>query len=775
MKQISKKVLITLLIVLLLACMAGCRQPAPESAPEGQAPPPGNEETAGEAAAATASLVEELQSKYENQGDFEYAEPLWNQRRDVSFEFKSDLGPEYFDIEGYGYSRDFSKLVNVFIDSNFTISAEPLIDYSEDNSAYIVNPPAFAPLAPTKIDDRFYESYSPWGLASQYFLVRYYDLETGEELDKPIVTVFDIAPEAGAPDAPFLEFRKSDTGFASFTWNEVPGADRYHIYYMGDSATIMNIPFAEGVTDTFATGGEVDNLGGYTLINMLFREEFGYKYFYAFAEKDGMLSPASNLVSIDSIRSALVYSFDTGNEDFRVRIKDLNELPGFLPVRMCDDSVVMYPVSYDLDEYTVQSMMDVYGRQIGDLDMSQVFGTVPVTADGTEISIVMFFDNYQDPDFEQNLRETVEKLDGQKNRAGADRPISVSRESEQNQKSGVQDTPIVIPDEFPVFAYSALSEYLAINMLSGNEKIDISMFNEASDLDYLLDCFMEAYYQNPLILMVDGLDISRDGSTLFVIYGQTQQEQARKQEEIKQEVKTIVGQIIKGDMTDLEKEIAINNYLCESAEYDYDALENAMENDMMPDKKFDDSFTAYGILVNKVGVCASYAASFKLLADMSGLDSIVVTGYLNGYLPHAWNRASVNDEWMTLDVTNNDNPELFNALLNLWDDVSTMVLVEDRDYVLDSELYRFTAQNDEIEYYRQNDQYYPVSEIGGKLAEGLDKDGIVTLRTSEYLTTEEFMMILADVADSPVFKGREQELDNVEVYEFMGCITLKYT
>jgi len=162
----------------------------------------------------------------------------------------------------------------------------------------------------------------------------------------------------------------------------------------------------------------------------------------------------------------------------------------------------------------------------------------------------------------------------------------------------------------------------------------------------------------------------------MIEYEQDRAEQEKKQEEIKKEVIRVVGEIITPKMTDLEKEYAINQYLCDIAEYDTDALDNAMENDYIPDSSFRDSFTPYGVLINKRGVCASYAAAFKLLAEQAGLDCLVITGNLNGNLPHAWNRVLVDNEWKTVDSTNNDNEELFNALLNLPDSVAAKVLVE---------------------------------------------------------------------------------------------------
>ena len=57
--------------------------------------------------------------------------------------------------------------------------------------------------------------------------------------------------------------------------------------------------------------------------------------------------------------------------------------------------------------------------------------------------------------------------------------------------------------------------------------------------------------------------------------------------------------------TDIEKELIIHDYLILNGEYDYDNLEH----NSLPAQ----SFSAYGILVNKIGVCQSYAYARKVL------------------------------------------------------------------------------------------------------------------------------------------------------------------
>ena len=71
----------------------------------------------------------------------------------------------------------------------------------------------------------------------------------------------------------------------------------------------------------------------------------------------------------------------------------------------------------------------------------------------------------------------------------------------------------------------------------------------------------------------DGGVIANGGKTLHVKYDTKSEEIKKKQKEISKEAERVVDSIITDDMTELEKEMAINQYLCDTAEYDMDALE----------------------------------------------------------------------------------------------------------------------------------------------------------------------------------------------------------
>ena len=129
-------------------------------------------------------------------------------------------------------------------------------------------------------------------------------------------------------------------------------------------------------------------------------------------------------------------------------------------------------------------------------------------------------------------------------------------EKEEKESSGESER------KYEVTANSALSEYLAVNMLNANTSISLKEFPESADTDYLLDAWEEAVYQNPMVLGVTGASIANGGKTLHVKYDTKSEEIKKKQKEISKEAERVVDSIITDDMTELEKEMAINQYLC---------------------------------------------------------------------------------------------------------------------------------------------------------------------------------------------------------------------
>lgn len=278
--------------------------------------------------------------------------------------------------------------------------------------------------------------------------------------------------------------------------------------------------------------------------------------------------------------------------------------------------------------------------------------------------------------------------------------------TQQNVEQGNQETvPQPATGDAMINADSALEEVLAKNMIAAQDKISLKAFPEAQNFTTLSDVVLKVMYQNPLILGVEGFEYNYGTLTLSIHYNESASGIQKKQDEIIAKANEVVASIIKDGMNEDEKRKAIYDYLNDNAKYDDAALENAeLNNFKNVDPQFNDSFTTYGILVKGVGVCASYASVYKLLSDLSGLESIVVTGASSG-VPHAWNKVKIGNEWFHVDATNNlTNSGIPYFLYNANDETAaSQKTIADKDYWLDSELAMFNGESDANDYYVQND------------------------------------------------------------------------
>lgn len=696
-----------------------------------------------------------------------YAEPLYGLPKDEVLSC-----PVEFNLPEGALLTDYA---NVYLDSNLTIPAGAEVTYDDSLKTLQLAPPRKPVYQPVTTIFSIVKNEG-WGYANTYYLAYFYDFKTGEKLEKPQITIFTIERDLKSP---FLQYEIKD-GNIRYYWDEVPGAEEYILSFVKKDEIQFDFLSFKKLTDTECVDKDIIEMGVHKLINYKYRlsdDDLNLYYVTVMAiDKDGNASNASNMISIDSFRNQLPYRALTLTEEGVSSIADqINLLGNRRLVEMCDGSTVLYTVTYDIENAKITQLSDIVFKLEGE---DRTLLALDSYIDGTDLKLISLVKNFDEATMEKELQLLYEQTEASKGNAGVtnkpDFTIIEDNESNSNENnSNSNDTPTKTPeeekivisgDDFPVFASSALSEYLARHMLLNEETINLKDFNEVADVDLLWDSLYEAIYQNPLILGVSSFRYNRFSKTLTIEYEQDRAEQEKKQEEIKKEVKRVINEIITPEMTDLEKEYAINQYLCEIAEYDNAALDNAMENDFIVDSSFRDSFTPYGVLINKKGVCASYAASFKILAEQAGLSCIVVTGNLNGNLPHAWNRVFVDNEWKTLDSTNNDNEDLFNALLNLPDHAASKVLVEDDLYILNTKYGEFTAVMEDAEFYRASSQYYSKEAIADQLAKELLTSGTATLRTDYDLSDEEFN----DIAISAIEKAQlEDKLDRL-----MGCYWL---
>ncbi|MDF2821224.1 MAG: copper amine oxidase-like protein [Clostridiales bacterium] len=110
-------------------------------------------------------------------------------------------------------------------------------------------------------------------------------------------------------------------------------------------------------------------------------------------------------------------------------------------------------------------------------------------------------------------------------------------------------------------------------------------------------------------------------------------------------VSKIIVDNITVDMTDYEKEKAIHDYIVLTYEYDYDNYLNGT----LPE----DSYTVWGLLKYKTGVCQAYAEAFNMFMNIMGIECHMISGVTNGE-GHVWNIVKIDGEYYQVDATWND-------------------------------------------------------------------------------------------------------------------------
>lgn len=98
-----------------------------------------------------------------------------------------------------------------------------------------------------------------------------------------------------------------------------------------------------------------------------------------------------------------------------------------------------------------------------------------------------------------------------------------------------------------------------------------------------------------------------------------------------------------GCTSDLQKAIVLHDWLTVNCEYDYENYEAGTLSE--------ESYSAYGVFVNRTAVCQGYALAYKYLLNQVGIDCYMVT---SDAMNHAWNMIKLNGQYYQVDVTWDD-------------------------------------------------------------------------------------------------------------------------
>lgn len=725
----------------------------------------------------------------------DYNPGMYNLAKDYVFEFECSKEASYRSYEAFAvfatqdYTNAFRKYNKNFVeDGKIKVAPGDVVELEEDGSHDVNN--------------------GTWGSLNRLYLVQFIDLQTGEELEKPIVTPFSVKHDL---DAPAVSQGVDEYNCYKLSWKPVAGASKYVVFEHtgGCSYNVCCTTSDTSVTveefqqqkeseefielfkgDLANAGYEVDN-EGISFMNSAVRYDDGLQdgYFTVIAlDSEGRSSGISNIVDVREVASSLPYAIK--GSVLKKEISSINDVPEYVDVEMVDGSVAQMIIDYhggrgyrNPDEPERITIRAHIANTLFDSFLVVMTGMLYDDV-ASNMSVVLeredkLLENVKTGESESGAMELISDEPSEDNEP-AEPETEPELETEPEAETSTEKETEVEPSEPSSDNYnfddsklnSVASEVEKIISELGAERVDkvlyaetkleawiayciiaqieeipvpVSVFPEAANTDYLFRLFLEAYRQNPTSGIIDITGIKYNTQTETLIIPYCEDTSVRL-DKTKQE---------------LEKAEELVSSLINDSMADYDkvlALNDYFCQNASYDQKststsvdfnnlsesFIDAHTPYGILCKDFGVCESYSEAFLLTSRMAGLESICEIGKLFGG-GHEWNRVKVDGSWCVLDVTNNDNEYFTNGLFNLSDEQIEGILVPEIHAVTDSS--KFVANSGNSEYYYVNHKYASDMENAKQLfKEALKSENQVTFRLPWGTSQNEADQLLKELA-----------------------------
>ncbi len=258
-------------------------------------------------------------------------------------------------------------------------------------------------------------------------------------------------------------------------------------------------------------------------------------------------------------------------------------------------------------------------------------------------------------------------------------------------------------DELPVLkGEEAEDSELKARLLEGMkgyqekvEVLDLDIPYSDDTYDLLQNAFREVLDENPELFYVSWIYCdSWENNTLSRIgiqYSQDIKDASGNIDTLKVDAYEVALSealsCVKSGMSDVEKLLALHDYLVFNCTYDYGNYINGT----IPYS----SYSAYGALVNKTAVCNGYALAMADLIKHIGLN-----GYVVASQNHAWNLVYVDGNWYHIDTTWDD--PVSNTVDGNWNREGTVM--HDYFMVSDAELKALDTSSHES-WWIQNNRY----------------------------------------------------------------------
>lgn len=604
-----------------------------------------------------------------------------------NFERRKDIAPSG---QGAQYTPPFS----VYSDATLTVDLGfSVASYGSQGLAIAPNPITLmtrsqaSPLADIT-------GNSGWGLLPMYYLVQYNDLDTGKLLEHPIVRRIRVSDEGFLPRPQNVAVNEEDNGTFTVSWDPVEGAESYYLVHLNSTddkgVTRLNPKLMAETSATSWNSDEreegerkLDRQLNTALKDFFTEEDFkGLESSGGFTDEqlDAMLNGKGDQIAVIAKKGVKVSKMSDlldiegtmGNTPIKIAsnawlqlnpnnsvFQSLSEIPTQIPMVMADGHTRVLPIIVDPERSWIEtSNPRTTQNPQASLHVSYHVGH-------SRFTDTFIVHNFDPSTYLNDL--TKMKDDQEKNNRSGYISTNLTYSKESTSKAPEDKIARTFPDTpVQVLGSSALSKYIAANLMSGYTDISLADFEEATSPRRVWDALDEAKDQNGLVPFIINANISGSDKVLHVelgTTGATDQHLSPKDysAQINSAADKVVADIIKPGMDDAAKVRAINSWIIARTTYNYDSYHRTQEIWANPDPKthrlppeLTPDHDAGGVFFKGTTVCEGYANAFHLLALKSGVTSIVVTGTVTNGGGHAWNQVKINGQWKTVDVTWND-------------------------------------------------------------------------------------------------------------------------
>lgn len=675
---------------------------------------------------------------------YDIAAPVLNVSPTKMFTFDLDTSIDFTKTAVSGRPRGahdvtLNDVVQVFADPGLRQQIPAWIDQESDpQNRLVIRPPiggieafdhtAHLPgAAPTGADPDANESVQltskdQWSGFKRYYIARYIDAQ-GHKLRRPVVTVFTVKGEHFALPAPArVSLRVASNGALDIGWNPVNGATEYEVVLVKGTPSGVRAENPDGglqfsvLARTISTSINTKQFDSYDMSDALLAasnkvaqdspvkptsatQNTQFSGLYRISEDDVERDRAAvletggaNPYQLDikafttstNARAAIAVVAVSGAGRSPLQFHDITKLTAQIPVATASLATTQLSASEQgAGESGSGGGADVRGQGSASGDASAQAGSGAPGAQAAQGPQALTM---------ADGRTVLVSTDGKQT------PFAYADKTDWSAFKEVLPAATMAQTPYPVNGSSDFVKFLASNLMAGNFYLDATKYLDDPKAPALYDALEEAAAQNPYILY-DNLSASRiDQGNKHLLYISSFYEikdWKSLQQQMWEKVQAVDAQIITAGMSNEEKARAINAWLVNNANYDmaaYYASTTAEKKgawDIDTAKLYYEAYSyaqnATGVLLKGKGVCASYAAAFKALADVAELSCVYVTGTLKSSDEgHAWNKVDLSGRWLIVDSAWNDASGSLLRYFGLTDNSALADRVQDQSFMVDA-------------------------------------------------------------------------------------------